>query len=314
MAIDRELAAFLSDPPPNDMDDITTTRRLAAILVEEEIAQRGSPLPGMSWHDEVTDAVLNNCQVPIRIYRSEAATKPSGALLFFHGGAFVFGGLESEHERCLRLANRGECMVVSVDYRLAPENPFPAAIDDGATALNWLRRNTEFLNVDHQRIGVGGASAGGAVAAGLALRTRDSEGSWLRAQMLIYPALDNQAETTSIEQFYQHVPWDGERTRKMWMAYLGDDSDNVSPYASVTRATCLANLPPTYVMTTEEDPLRDEAIAYAQRLLLAGNTVELHHFPRTFHGFDIIAPGTLLSELALEEQAGFLRRELGRAT
>lgn len=312
--IDPELATFIATPPPNDIDDVAATRRLLAALTEEEVAQRDSPPPGLGWHDEVIEVDHDTTRVPIRIYWNMESTGPSGALLFFHGGAFVFGNLESEHLRCVRFAERAGCVVVSVDYRLAPEHPYPAAIDDGGIVLEWLRRNAESLMVDTERIGVGGTSAGGALAAGLVLRTRDRQGPWLRAQLLIYPAIDNQASTPSVDQFYRAQPWDGERTRKMWKAYLGDRGGDVSPYASVARATNLSSLPPTYVMTAEEDPLRDEAIVYAQRLLAARNAVELHLYAGTYHGFDAVAQGSTLSELALEEQVTFLKRELGEAT
>jgi acetyl esterase len=310
MAIDAELATFLAVPFPNDIDDVLMTRRLTTVLTESEIADREPLAPGLSWHDHVIDEFEYESSVPIRIYCNENAPSSSGALLFFHGGAFVFGGLESEHARCVNYAQRAECVVVSVDYRLAPEHPYPAAHDDGVTALDWLRRNASSLGVDPKRIAVGGSSAGGALAAGLVLRTRDFDGEWIRAQLLIYPAIDSEAATPSIEQFYKSEPWDGERTLKMWKLYLADSSEKVSPYASPARASDLTKLPPTYIMTAEEDPLRDEGINYAERLLAAGNALELHHFARTFHGFDVVAPGSRISDRAHEDQAAFLRREL----
>ena len=310
MAIDVELATFLAVPFPNDIDDVLTTRRLTAVLTESEIADREPLAQGLSWRDHVIDEFEYESSVPIRIYCNESAPSSSGALLFFHGGAFVFGGLESEHARCVNYAQRAECVVVSVDYRLAPEHPYPAAHDDGVTALDWLRRNASSLGVDPKRIAVGGSSAGGALAAGLVLRTRDLDGEWIRAQLLIYPAIDSEAATPSIEQFYKSEPWDGERTQKMWKLYLADSSEKVSPYASPARASDLTKLPPTYIMTAEEDPLRDEGINYAERLLAAGNALELHHFARTFHGFDVVAPGSRLSDRAHEDQAAFLKREL----
>ena len=311
MAIDAELATFLIEPIPNNMDNVLSTRRLLAALTETEIAQREALPSGLHFNDHVIGDADGDLQVPVRIYRNENAPDPCGALLFFHGGAFVFGDLESEYERCVRFAHQANCVVVSVDYRLAPEHPYPAAVDDGFAALQWLRRNASQLGVDPNRIGVGGASAGGAIAAATVLRARDGVGPSIKAQLLIYPVLDNETSSSSIEQFYRAEPWDGERTRKMWRAYLGNDIKDVPTYASPARAHDLTNLPPTYIMTAECDPLRDEAITFGRRLLRAGTTVELHHFARTFHGFDVVAPGSRLSELALDEQMAFLLRELG---
>jgi acetyl esterase len=312
MAIDAELATFLIEPIPNDMDDVLSTRRMLAQLTQSEIAQREPLAPGLRYHDQVIGDADGDLQVPVRIYRNENAPAPCGALVFFHGGAFVFGDLESEYERCVRFAHQANCVVVSVDYRLSPEHPYPAAVDDGFAALQWLRRNASQLGVDPTRIGVGGASAGGAIAAATVLRARDSDGPWLKAQLLIYPALDNETSSLSIEQFYRAEPWDGERTRKMWSMYLGGRSQEVPAYASPARAHDLTNFPPTYIMTAECDPLRDEALSFAQRLLEVHTVVEFHHFARTFHGFDVVAPGSRLSELALDEQVAFLTRELSK--
>ena len=193
---------------------------------------------------------------------------------------------------------------------MAPEHPFPAALNDGDVTLSWIKANADSLGVDADRIAIGGASAGGALAAGLALRIRDAGGAPPRAQLLIYPALDDRTNTLSMAEFYRHAPWDGERTEKMWRIYLNGDQSAVSPYAAPARATDFSGLGTTYIMTAEEDPLRDEAILYAQRLLESGVTVELHHFARTFHGFDVLAPEASLTTSALREQSAFLRREL----
>jgi acetyl esterase len=309
MAIDPELASFLVERFPNDMDDIVTSRRLQAQL-SEKARRQSEPITGVSWRDEAIASLGDEGQLTVRIYQNEIVTGPSGALLFFHGGAFVFGDLESEHARCLTYAKQADCVVVSVAYRLAPEHPYPAAHDDSVSALEWLRRNCDSLGVDASRIAVGGASAGGAVAAGLVLRVRDDGDRWLRAQLLIYPAVDNETSTASMERFSTSEPWDGERTKRMWQEYLAGHVGDVPAYAAPARAHDLSGLPPTYIMTAEEDPLRDEAIEYAQRLLEAGNVVELHHFARTFHGFDLVATGTSITRQALDEQVAFLSHEL----
>jgi acetyl esterase len=309
--VDPEIAAFLDPPIPNDMDDLAATRRALGTLAETAIASRG-PLPdGLEWFDQVISDEDDRLQVNVRIYRRTDATGECGALLFVHGGAFVLGDLESEHARCVRFASEANCVVVSVDYRLAPEHPYPAALDDVYTALMWLRQNAPGLTVDPTRIGVGGVSAGGAIAAGVVLKARDEDGPWLRFQLLVYPVIDSATTAKSIDQYFKTEPWDGERTRKIWPMYLKGLDGDVPPYASVARSTDLSRLPTTYLMTAEGDPLRDEGLLYAQRLLDAGVSVEVHNFLHTYHGFDVVAPGTRLSESALNEQVDFLRRELG---
>jgi acetyl esterase/lipase len=309
MAIDQELAPALEIPFPNDIDNIPLTRRqLAELVADDEGPAR--PVPAnVEWADQSIGGDTGHSSVTVRIYRNTSLTKPNGALLFFHGGAFVFGDLESEHPRCLHFADQAGCLVVSVDYRLAPEHPFPAAHDDGVTALDWLRRNAQAFHVDSELIAIGGASAGGALAGGIALKSRDEEGTWLRAQLLVYPALDDRTSSASIRQYYRHAPWDGERTEKMWPLYL-QGVETVTSYAAPARATNLSNLPATYIMTAEEDPLRDEALSFAERLLAAGVSVEYHHFASTYHGFDTLAPDAALSKRALLEQSNFLKREL----
>ncbi|HVA54109.1 MAG TPA: alpha/beta hydrolase [Acidimicrobiales bacterium] len=311
MARDPELASFLDEPFPNDLDDIAGTRRILAARRDEEIADRVESPGGPRWWDEVI-AGPDGTSLTLRIYVDDSEPGPHGALLFFHGGAFVFGDLESEHNRCRHLARGSGCIVVSVDYRLAPENPFPAALDDATTALEWLFEHADSLGVDPARMGIGGASAGGAVASVTALRARDEGGPGLRAQFLIYPAVDDRASEGSIEQYMHSEPWDGERTQKMWPLYLSTPSGEESRYASPMRSEDLSGLPVTYLLVAEEDPLRDEALNFAQRLLNAGVSVNLRLIAGAFHGFDVVAPNARLSEFALDEQREFVVRELGR--
>ena len=311
MARDPELASYLSEPFPNDLDDVVGTRQILVARRDEEIAKRVESPDGPRWWDEVI-AGPDGTSLTLRIYVDDAEPGPHGALLFLHGGAFVFGDLESEHNRCCHLATRSGCVVVSVDYRLAPENPFPAALDDATTALGWLFEHADTLSVDPARIGIGGASAGGAVATVTALRARDEDRPRLRAIFLIYPATDDRASEGSIEQHERSEPWDGERTRKMWPLYLSTPAGRESRYASPMRSDDLSGLPVTYVLVAEEDPLRDEALHFALRLLNAGVSVDLRLVAGTFHGYDTVAPNARLSKLAFDEQRAFVIRELGR--
>ena len=307
MILDPELATYLETPFPNDFDDIATTRRLQ----QERLDAAAHGGTTVTWSDYTIDGPSPSRALHIRVYRHSTLARYSGAFLFFHGGAFAFGGLDSEHSRCLRYCQQGQCVVVSVDYSLAPEFPFPAAFNDGVAALNWLAANAPTLGVDPLRLGVGGVSAGGAIAAGVVLHARDTRGPTLRAQLLVYPVTDNELNSESTAQFFRAEPFDGERAEKMWRLYLGTEPTHVSPYASVARETNFADLPPTYIVTADLDPLRDEGIDLARALLRCGGTVELHHYPRTYHGFDAVAPGARLSRRALDEQSSFLLEELG---
>lgn len=312
MELDHELAPYLDEPFPNNFDDINWSRREQARLRFTGQSNHAPTVP-VTWVDHPIGAATSGQPLRVRIYRASTSRPPSGALLFFHGGAFVFGDLESEHSRCVRYCHEAKCIVVSVDYSLAPENPFPAAFDDAVAALQWLSSNAASLNVGQDRIAVGGVSAGGAVASGLALYARDTGGPALRAQLLVYPATDSATNTPSMEKFFRAEPFDGERARRMWHLYVTSGLDQVSPYASVARASDFGNMPPTYIVTADLDPLRDEGLNYALALIDAGNTVELHHFPRTFHGFDAVAPDARISQRALSEQCVFLESELGGA-
>lgn len=308
MTLDRDVAAALGGPDDADMDDIAASRAIGAALNAQNNARRSPLAPGVHVRDTAVPAAKGHA-VPVRIYQRDNVTAPSGALLYIHGGGFIFGDLDSEHDRCLTYLAQADITIVSVDYRLAPEHPYPAGFDDCWSALGWLRENAVALGVDPGRLGVGGASAGGALAAGVALRCRD-EGVALAAQMLIYPVLDDRCRTNSMATYEDCEPWSGRRNRQMWPLYLGHDSD-APVYAAPARSEDLSDLADTYLMSCEEDPLRDEEIIYAQRLLDAGVSVEFHHVPGTYHAFDVFAPEAALSRRALAEHATFLQRHLG---
>ncbi len=310
MAIEPELLAYLGGPSTADLHDIAGSRERERSLVAERIASRPALPAGMLVEDRVARDRADT-RVPVRVYARGASPRPRGALLFIHGGAFVFGDLEQDHERCLHYATNADVVVVAVDYRLAPEHPYPAGLDDVRAVLHWMCEHAEDLGVDPSRIAVGGASAGGALAAGLTLRNLVEGGPALAAQLLLYPALDDRATTRSMSTFAEYDPWDGQRSRQMWPIYLGHPGD-APPYAAPARASDLSGCPTTFIMTCEEDPLRDEELVFAQRLLDAGVSVELHHYRGTYHAFDVIAPDTAISQRALEEQTLFLDRVLTR--
>jgi acetyl esterase/lipase len=216
----------------------------------------------------------------------------------------VAGDLDTEDLRCVRLAHDAGCVVLSVDYRLAPEHRYPAALDDACAVLRWAAESASDLDLDPARLGVVGASSGGNLAAATALVARDRGGPPVAFQLLVYPTLDDRRQTAS-QQFVGTPMVDGRDCERCWDYYLGNDRDGVSAYAAPARAADLTGLPPTYQMTAELDPLRDEGIAFATRLLAAGVSVDLHQFAGAFHGFDLFP--TALSQRALDEQVAWLR-------
>jgi acetyl esterase/lipase len=250
-------------------------------------------------------------EVPIRIYMPKDRTEAGPGFVNFHGGGFVIGDLEMEHPRCLTMAAEGGAVSVGVDYRLAPENPFPAGVEDCYAALQWVAEHAEELKIDPARIAIGGGSAGGNLTAAVALMARDRGGPDVALQMLIYPIIDDRCETPSMVDGAGLYVWDAQNTLDAWDQYIGKDRSNVSPYAAPARANDLSGLPPAYVMTCEHDPLRDEAIIYAMRLMAAGVPVELHNYPGTVHGFDFLTPSDISTRAVREGVEAFKRAMSG---
>jgi acetyl esterase len=226
--------------------------------------------------------------IPARIYTPTRLRKLNGltpGLVFFHGGGWVIGDLDSHDVVCRKLADEGELMVVSVDYRLAPEHKFPAAVDDAIAATKWIAENSRQLGIDAGRLMVGGDSAGGNLAAVVAISARDGNGPDIAGQVLIYPAVDfamthpsHREPETSILLTHSVIPWFRDH-------YLNGAADVHDWRASPARATTLIGLPPAYVLTAGADPLRDEGDEYARHLKEAGVAVTYRSFPGQFHGF-----------------------------
>lgn len=263
---------------------------------------------------EVRDTVVSgdtDQKVTVRIYKPTGATTPRPVILFMHGGAFISGDLDFEHPRCLEICRETGFLVVSVDYRLAPEFPYPAALDDCLLAFQWLCAEGPALGADPARVAVAGVSAGGTLAAAVCLVARDRGLPSPAFQMLLYPVLADRLETPSMRAFDDTPVWDSRNCVHMWHHYLGpaDRRGAVSPYAAPARATDLSGLPTAYVMTAEYDPLRDEGAEYARRLMRAAVSTELHEFAGTFHGFDTLA-ATGISERARHEHYAVLRDAL----
>jgi acetyl esterase len=284
--------------PPRDGPDVmppmpVADEHAAALAMEERF------VPGPAGAPDVR----------VLLYRPRAADGPLPVVLSVHGGAFchlradTFAGIDA------RWAVEHRCVVVGVDYRLAPEHPFPAGPEDCYAALTWVADNAAELGIDAERIVVSGGSAGGALCAALTLMTRDRGGPRIAFQVLLIPVIDDRLDTTSMRQGAESPGFSGVAAEGMWLHYLGEDYDraDTSPYAAPARAASLGGLPPAYIQTNGLDPLRDEGIAYAQRLMAEGVQVELHNVPGAYHG----APPLDLG--AAVRAAGMLDAALGAA-
>jgi len=225
-------------------------------------------------------------KIRFRRYRPQgAAAGPLPTLIYYHGGGFVIGNIETHDSTCRRLTNKSRCQVISIDYRLSPEHPFPAPTDDGVAAFRHIRDNAASFEVDAARIAVGGDSAGGAIAAVVCQAVRDAGGQGPAFQMLIYPATDSSKQSASRVAFAEGYFLTKDLMDWFWKAYVPAGTDLADLRLSPLLAKDLKGLPPAFVLTAGYDPLRDEGRAYADRLIEAGIKTTYVNYPGTIHGF-----------------------------
>lgn len=248
--------------------------------------------------------------LPIRVY-APSAGQLLPVLVYFHGGGWVLGNLDSHDQVCRALANGADCAVVSVDYRLAPEHTFPAAAEDAYAATKWVATNAAELGGDGTRLAIGGDSAGGNLAAAVALMARDRGGPRLTHQLLVYPVTDRAFDTPSYRENAEGYSLHRADMIWFWGHYLAGEADADSPYASPLRAHDLAGLPPALVITAEYDPLRDEGEAYAARLRDASVPIVSTCYPGMIHGFFGNAAILDQGKRAIEEASRALRDAFG---
>jgi len=297
-------AAFLDRPPFDLADAVSTERR-------EGVAPAGVPDPRVRVEDRTVPGPAGAPAVRVRLYAPATQAPGRPGLVWLHGGGYVLGSALVQDAMAIDLCVGADCIVASVDYRLAPEHPFPAGLEDAYAALRWLAEVGPH-EMDTTRIGVGGMSAGGGLAAALALLARDRGGPALAFQMPLCPMLDDTNTTASSREFTDPRVWNRDANGAAWALYLtgvAPVGGGVPAYAAPARATDLRGLPPAYIGVGALDPFRDEDIEYARRLSQAGVETELHVFPGCYHGFE----GVLEADVALEarrEYAGALRRGL----
>ncbi|MGE2730537.1 alpha/beta hydrolase [Mycolicibacterium vaccae] len=295
----RHLAAARTDLSPLVLgvvrDGLNQRRAETAIHVDTvgvEIEQRDVATP-------------DGRSMTVRIYRG--GPPPSPPVIYCHSGAFVLGNLDTDHRQCVELARRARCTVLALDYRLAPEHPFPAAYDDAVTVLEWAVRGAVELGLDPDAVAVAGSSAGGALAAGLAQRSAEGHAPPLAFTLLHQPVLDDR-ETPSKQAFTETPGFDAAAAQWMWRHYLAGLEPTSASVPARTEVS--AAHPPTLITCSELDPLRDEAIDYGRRLMAAGVTTGLHVFAGTCHGFDSLLPDWDTSTWLFDLQAAALRQAL----
>ncbi|NVM98934.1 alpha/beta hydrolase [Arthrobacter sp. SDTb3-6] len=295
--------------PPTTLAELVAMRRADA-------ARRPALPAGLADQATMADHVApgggQGVDVALRSYRPAHATGTLPCLYWIHGGGMVAGTMAGDDLHCLQLALSTGLAVVSVEYRLAPEHPFPAAVDDAYQGLLWTVDNAGLLGVDPARLAIGGASAGGGIAAGLALRARDQDGPALRFQYLAYPMLDDRDQTPSNREFPAIPSWNRKRNTQAWSWLLGPahGTDQVSEYAAPARAGNLSGLPPALIQVGELDLFRDEDIEYAARLLQAGVPTALQVYPGFYHGADALVPEADVSVRLLRDRDEALVRAL----
>lgn len=307
--VDRDLRPFLDLFPTTVLSQETLIEMRARDAVfpvdpdsVERVALTRRPVPGPAGAPEVD----------VLIYRPKAAAGPLPCIFHVHGGGYV-GGTAGQMEFMHRpMAHDLGCMIISVEYRLAPETRFPGAVEDSYAALAWVNANAAELGVDKARIGVMGESAGGGLAAALALLVRDRGEYSFAFQHLIYPMIDDRTcVDPEPHPYVGEFIWTPHNNRFGWAALLGVEpgSDGVSPYAAAARAESVEGLPPTFISTGALDLFLEEDLEYARRLMRAGVPVELHVYPGAFHAFDIM-PGVAVSDQARRDSAAALKRAL----
>jgi acetyl esterase len=255
---------------------------------------------------QVRDLVMEESGLTLRIYRP-AGDGPMPTLVYFFGGGWTLGSIETADGVCRRLANLVPCQVITVGYRLAPENPFPAAVHDCHRATQWIAAHAVELGVDVARLAVGGDSAGGNLAAATTLLARDS-GPSLAAQLLVYPNTLYGSDTASMRAGDDPFLFNRTSVNWYWKHYLKDESDGTNPLASPLLASSHAGLPPALVITAEFDPLRDEGEFYAEKLFAAGVPTELLRYDGMAHGFYTMSGILTTATKALTDSATWLRR------
>ncbi|GAB89542.1 alpha/beta hydrolase [Gordonia rhizosphera] len=311
--VDPEIAAPLEVYPPFEF----TVESLPTI--RERLRQSMSARPSAA--ELFPDVIVTERRIAgspggpdVRVlqYEPREAVGPAAGMVWMHAGGFILGSADDDDATCAQIASVTGTVVVSVDYRLAPETAYPGALDDCYTVLTWMHREAASLGIDPERIGVGGSSAGGGLAASLSVLARDRGEHPVAFQALVYPMLDDRTATaTDPNPYAGEFIWTPDDNRFGWQSYLGDalGSPDVPAYAAAARVESAEGLPPTYLCVGSIDLFVDEDIIYASRLIRDGVPVELHVYPGGYHGYTMV-PGAQISRSHLRDLHAALQRGL----
>ncbi|MEG9249943.1 alpha/beta hydrolase [Arthrobacter sp. Soc17.1.1.1] len=284
-------------PPPTTIDELHSFR--SKTTADTTYAD----CSGVTFQDRITDGLR------LRVF-TPAGAGPHPAIYWIHGGGMIAGSVDHDTPYCTVLSGETGAVVVAVDYRLSPEHPFPAPLDDVHAGLQWLFASAEVLSIDPHRVAVAGSSAGGGLAAGLTLLNRDNGGPRIAFQYLMYPMLDHTHTSNSSREFHDIPTWNRAHSQFAWQCYLGAGQPSPPIYAAPAAAEDLAALPPTLIQVGDLDLFRDEDINYATRLSNAGVPTELHVYPGAYHGYELNCPTSSLGAQTLTDRNRALTKAL----
>jgi acetyl esterase len=306
MALDPKAAAIIEYMESTfPQVDTTVSGTEMRRRISESTAQIGPVIGEQVGH--VSDHLVSgpNGTIPVRIYRPEGIDSSAPLAMFFHGGGWVLCDLDSHDALCRAICNASRCVVVAVDYRLAPEHRCPIGVEDCYAATAWMAGQSSTFGFDGQRMAVVGDSAGGNLAAAVAQMARDRNGPEIALQVLLYPVIDHSDQTDSHRTIGDNYFLKSREVMYYWDQYLTHSEEGDHPYASPLRASSHRHLPPALIIVPEYDPLRDEGEAYGRVLIEAGVPTTIHRVPGMFHGF--------LNFLTMLEAADEAKREIGAA-
>jgi acetyl esterase/lipase len=262
------------------------------------------------------EMVLSECgthSIRLKIYEPKVKDETLPGIYFIHGGGHIIGTPEINDALCCEIVTKIPSVIISVDYRLAPETPYPGPVEDCYEGLVWFAKNSEKLGVAKDRIAVLGQSSGGGLAAAVSLLARDRKGPKIAFQMPLYPMIDDRHQTQSSKEITDRRVWNTTENKLAWDMYLSEtDRENVPIYAAPSRAKDYTNLPPTYTFIGDLDPFRDETIEYIYNLTKAGVPTEFHLYPGCFHAFEEVVPNAEVSKKAKENYFNALKFALSK--
>jgi acetyl esterase/lipase len=305
------IKTMLSQMPPTNFNNLPAARAASKKMMAAMKTQM-QVIPGVITEDRSIPGTKGSPDLKVRIYRPEKQAGLLPALLWIHGGGYMLGDIDQEDVTSKQFTLAGDCVVISVEYRLAPEHPYPAPLEDCYAALKWLSAHANELRVDHSHIATGGASAGGGLAAGLAILARDRAEVKVMFQLLVYPMINDCNIAPASDTLPDALFWTRESNLMGWRSYLGCEpgGGGISCYASAFRATNLEGLPPAYITVGDIDLFAREDIDYAGRLISAGVSAELHVYPGGCHAFDMLVPGADISKRFTADIHRALKRAL----